>query len=492
MSGAPLFAVGRLIGVVTEHAARQGPGTLTATPLTALEPYPGEPHWGLGVPNAAAWWTRLGCGSTGGTGLEMLPAVRKRSPPDYLATVQAIHQRVPTLLGRARELDEITRFSTGQDGYLWLVGAVRAGKTALLAEAVTTTLAATGEVNTVSYFLSNREADASGVGFLRAVIPQLAYLIEDEPSGTDQHVFRNLWARAAERAAQRGQHLLLVVDGLDEDTRPARSSSVAALLPEQAGNHVHVLVTSCPDSDLLADLPLTHPLTRLTPIELTPYPQSPAVANRAADAGAGPPSARCQKRVLIVDDKVADHLAALLGECSCTVVHSLKEFTTYEARLSEFDLALVDVHLTDSYMDHQGLEIVNRIVSAETDVLVLGMTMKPINGATRAWQRKHDLAELIQKSGDDETADFTSVLQEVRAALAAGPRAQLTQLLEDFHKVIEEARTKLLAAGRESELQQLKIHARRIFDLQVDGSLADVRGAVRDFRLRWEVQFPLG
>ena len=150
------------------------------------------------------------------------------------------------------------------------------------------------------------------------------------------------------------------------------------------------------------------------------------------------------------------------------------------------------MHLTDSYMDHQGLEIVNRIVSAETDVLVLGMTMKPINGATRAWQRKHDLAELIQKSGDDETADFTSVLQEVRAALAAGPRAQLTQLLEDFHKVIEEARTKLLAAGRESELQQLKIHARRIFDLQVDGSLADVRGAVRDFRLRWEVQFPLG
>ena len=37
--------------------------------------------------------------------------------------------------------------------------------------------------------------------------------------------------------------------------------------------------------------------------------------------------------MLIVDDKVADHLADLLGECSCEVVHSLKEFTTYEARL---------------------------------------------------------------------------------------------------------------------------------------------------------------
>ena len=494
MSGAPLFATGHLIGVVTEHAARQGSGTITATPLTALEPYPCEPHGGPGVPNATAWWIRLG-GRADAAGLETLPPVGKR-PPDYLATVQAIHQRVPTLLGRTRELDQITAFSTSRDGYLWLVGGARAGKTALVAEAITTTLAATGQVDTVSYFLSRRAADASGADFLRAVIPQLAYLVEDEPSGTDQHVFRNLWALAAERTAERGRHLLLAVDGLDEDIRPAGSPSVAALLPEQAGNHVHVLVTSGPGGDLLADLPPAHPLTGLTPIELTPYLPVSATSQDAAsqDLGdlAGPSSARRQKRVLVVDDKVADHLADLLGECDCTPVHNLKEFKPYEAQLNEFDLVLVDVHLTDSYMDHQGLEIVNRIVSAETDVLVLGITMKPINGATRAWQRKHDLAELIQKSGDDETADFTSVLQEVRAALAAGPRAQLTQLLEDFHKVIEGARTKLLAAGQESELHQLKLHARRIFDLQVDGSLADVRGAIRDFRRRWDVQFPLG
>lgn len=492
MSGAPLFAVGRLIGAVTEHAARQGPGTITVTPLTALEPDPGEPNWGPGVANAAAWWTRLGNGRAYRNGLEVLPAVRKRPPPDYLASVQTVHQRVPTLLGRTRELDEITTFSTSQDSYLWLSGPARSGKTALVAEAVTTTLTATGEVDTVGYFLSRREADASADGFLRAVIPQLAYLLEDEPSIRDQHVFRNLWARAAERAAASGRHLLLAVDGIDADTRPAGMPSVAALLPERVGDHVHVLVTSGPDCDLLADLPPGHPLLGLAPVELTPYPQPDAVGRRVADARAGPPVRR-RKRVLIVDDKVADHLADLLGECSCEVVHSLKEFIPYEDRLDEFDLALVDVHLTDSYTDHQGLEIVNRIVSAETDVLVLGMTMKPINGATRAWQRKHDLAELIQKSGDDETADFTSVVHEVRAALSAGPRAQLTQLLEDFPKVIEEARTKLLAAGQESELQQLRTHVRRISDLQIDGgSLAEVRGAIRDFRRRWNVQFPLG
>jgi hypothetical protein len=491
MSGAPLFALGRLIGAVTEHAARQGPGTITATPLTALEPYPDEPHRGPGVADAEAWWTRLGGGRAGRDGLEVLPAVRKRPSPDYLATVQTIHRRLPTLLGRTRELDEITAFSTGQDGYRWLAGPARSGKTALIAEALTTTLAATGEVDTVGYFLSRREADASADGFLRAVIPQLAYLVGEEPSGTDQHVFRNLWALAAERATESGRHLLLAVDGLDADIRPPGLPSVAALLPEQGGDHVHVLVTTGLDGDLLADLPPAHPLTRLTAVELTPYPQPDAADRRATGARAGPPDQR-QKRVLIVDDKVGGHLADLLGECSCEVVRSLREFVPYEGRLDQFDLALVDVHLTDSYTDHQGLEIVNRIVSAETDVLVLGMTMKPINGATRAWQRKHDLAELIQKSGDDETADFTSVVHEVRAALIAGPRAQLTQLLEDFHKVIEEARTKLLAAGQESELQQLKVHTRRIFDLQVDGSLAEVRGAVRDFRHCWNVQFPLG
>jgi Trypsin-like peptidase domain len=504
MSGAPLFAAGRLIGVVTEHASRQGSSTITATPLTALEHDPGRPLWGPGVANAPDWWRQLGVSAeTGAEGLPRLPGARGRPRPHYLATVQAIHQRTPGLFGRDHEFDMLTAFSTGSDGYMWLVGEARAGKTSLLAEAVTTTLAATGKVDIVSYFLSRREADASSFRFLAAVVPQLAYLLEDESSAKDTHAFRHLWSRAAQRASARGLHLLLVVDALDDDTRPVGSPSVAALLPERAGNNVHVLVATRPDYDPLADLPPEHPLTRTTPIILEPYLEvgdldsTELHARRRPDAlelrdRPAVPSAQREKRVLIVDDRVADHLAQLLWECSCTVVHNLPEFTKYESRLEECDLALVDVHLTDSYLDHQGLEIVNRIVNAETDVLVLGMTMKPITGATRAWQRKHDLAELIQKSGDDETADFTSVIHEVRAALAAGPRGQLTQLLEDFHKVIEEARTKLLAKGRDSDLPLLKVEVGRIFDLQVDGSLAEVRGAIRDFRVRWNVQFPLG
>jgi tetratricopeptide (TPR) repeat protein len=60
MSGAPVLADGLLLGVVTVHAPRAGPSSITAVPVTALEPDPGHPGWGPGVEDPAAWWSRLG------------------------------------------------------------------------------------------------------------------------------------------------------------------------------------------------------------------------------------------------------------------------------------------------------------------------------------------------------------------------------------------------------------------------------------------------
>ena len=60
MSGGPLIADGRLLGVVTEYAPREGPSAITVTPVTALEPDAAHPHWGAGVGDPAAWWSRLG------------------------------------------------------------------------------------------------------------------------------------------------------------------------------------------------------------------------------------------------------------------------------------------------------------------------------------------------------------------------------------------------------------------------------------------------
>src|SRR5215472_13956909 len=60
MSGAPLLAGGLLLGVVSEHAPREGPSAITAIPLTALEADPAHPGWGSGVTDPAAWWALLG------------------------------------------------------------------------------------------------------------------------------------------------------------------------------------------------------------------------------------------------------------------------------------------------------------------------------------------------------------------------------------------------------------------------------------------------
>ena len=108
-----------------------------------------------------------------------------------------IRKRTGMLTGRQDELAGIASFTAGDEGYRWLVGEAWAGKTALLAEAVTTQ---PGDVDVVCYFLSRREADADSSRFLAAVVPQLASLLDEDPPAADSHQFRALSQMAAERA----------------------------------------------------------------------------------------------------------------------------------------------------------------------------------------------------------------------------------------------------------------------------------------------------
>jgi hypothetical protein len=271
MSGAPVIAGGYLLGVVTEHAPREGPSTITAVPLTALQADAGHEHWGPGVPDPAMWWSRLGV--AGIDDLHRLPARQlPRQPPAYRATLQefgrTLHQRMPQLLGRDRELADITAFATGSDGYRWLVGGAFTGKTALLYEAATVSLPE--EVDVVCYFLSRRASDASGDRFIAAVIPQLAYLCEVADPELNRDQFNALWRQAVSLTTRRGRHLLLVVDGLDEDLRSPHSPSVASLLPTIVGPHAHVLVSSRPRPDIPEDVPDGHPL-KVERLALSPF-----------------------------------------------------------------------------------------------------------------------------------------------------------------------------------------------------------------------------
>ena len=263
MSGAPVVASGYLLGVVSEHAPREG-STITAVPLTALELDPAHPEWGPGVDNPDAWWARLGVADI--RALRMLPPRIERRQPAYLDTLrefgQTLHARMPQLLGRERELAELAVFATGPAGYRWLVGGAFAGKTALLFEAVTAGLPA--EVDVVCYFLSRRASDADSSRFLTAVVPQLASLCEIDRPTADRDQFNALWRQATERAVETGRPLLLVVDGLDEDVHPQGSPSVASLLPTRVDGVAHVLVSSRPHPELPGDVVQEHPLWQKT------------------------------------------------------------------------------------------------------------------------------------------------------------------------------------------------------------------------------------
>jgi WD40 repeat protein len=282
MSGAPVVAAGCLFGVVTEHAPREGPSAVAAVPLTTLQADSAHERWGQGVVNPEAWWSRLGVDGIGD--LQLLPVPPPPRPePAYRATLRefgrALHQRMPQLLGRERELEDIAAFATGPRGYRWLVGGAFAGKSALLYEAVTVGLP--DKVDVASYFLSRRASDASSDRFLAAVVPQLAYLCDLDPPAANVDQYRALWAQAVARAAQTGRHLLLVVDGLDEDLHPSGSSSVAGLLPILADAHAHVLVTSRPRPELPGDVPDGHPLRQAHATDLDPFKDAPKLAELA-------------------------------------------------------------------------------------------------------------------------------------------------------------------------------------------------------------------
>jgi WD40 repeat protein len=192
----------------------------------------------------------------------------EREEPAYWATVRVIRQRAGALNERRRDLAGIAGFATGTGKYRWLAGEVWAGKTTLLAEAA---LQLRGNVDVIAYFASRREGDADSSRFLAAAVPQLAWLIQEAPPAPLREEFRALWRRVTERAAAKGRHVLLVVDGLDEDLHPPGLPSIAAELPAAAGAHAHVLVSGRSGYQLPADVPPGHPLAFTDPQEVAPF-----------------------------------------------------------------------------------------------------------------------------------------------------------------------------------------------------------------------------
>lgn len=191
------------------------------------------------------------------------PAARSR----YREQVRQIAP--PELVGRERELAELAEFCLAPDdagSYRWWRAPKWAGKSALLSWFV---LHPPPGVRVVSFFVTGRLAGQDHRGaFVDVVLEQLAELLAEPlpallPEATREAHLVGMLAEAAELCRSRGERLVLVVDGLDEDRgadAPTGAHSIAALLPANPAAGMRVVVSGRPNPPPPADLSLHHPL----------------------------------------------------------------------------------------------------------------------------------------------------------------------------------------------------------------------------------------
>ena len=132
-------------------------------------------------------------------------------------------------------------------------------------------------VDVVSFFVTARLAGQSDSDACTdALIEQLAALVGESPAGlltagARRGTMLQLLEDAAGRGREAGRRLLLVIDGLDEDsgtaTGPGRAS-IAALLPRRPPPEVRVLVASRPHPPIPDDVAGDHPLRTISPRQL--------------------------------------------------------------------------------------------------------------------------------------------------------------------------------------------------------------------------------
>ncbi|MEO6084662.1 MAG: hypothetical protein ABIQ18_16295 [Umezawaea sp.] len=187
------------------------------------------------------------------------------------------------------------------------------------------------------------------------------------------------------------------------------------------------------------------------------------------------------RRILIVDDQVGDLLASRLGAQRCEVAHDFKEYEQLVPRLDDFDLAVVDLHLTQSYADATGDAIVRQINSLATGLPVVMITLRPPeNRSVPEWIRSLGLVDVIFKAGDEPEADMAFVAQRVDDLLREGPvERACDQLMQRVQKLRRKARERLRPGLSEAEygnaIERMERDADRIGRLASANRLADAR-----------------
>ena len=199
MSGAAVWAAGRIVAVVTEHHPSEGTGRLTARRIDRA--YEQLSAHDLGRLVELLGLARIASELRDVVTAEQGQLVRSA----YLAQVCDIAP--DSLIGRETELADWTVFCAGADTYAWWQAGPWAGKTALASWFVTHPPSG---VDVVSFFITGRlYSQADSDAFLDSVIEQLNALYPAEGglpgvAGPRKGVWLNLLALAAAQARGTG------------------------------------------------------------------------------------------------------------------------------------------------------------------------------------------------------------------------------------------------------------------------------------------------
>jgi hypothetical protein len=256
MSGAAVWASNRLIGVVGQHHPREGLATLTVCPVEQL----------FGWASAAeleAWRTALPRQLTTARDLWLAtpPSVRKIETGRARLAAEALTPRV--LIGRGAELAILEEFAASDLRWRWLQGSAFAGKTALLAWF---TLHPPDNVDIAACFLWRTAGDNTAGYAMNVLTRQLALLADRSGYSPPQfqselaNDLADLLEEASRASHERGNRLIVLIDGLDEYDPAATGLELRDWLPgiRTLPNKAKLLVASRAGADI--HLPKGHPL----------------------------------------------------------------------------------------------------------------------------------------------------------------------------------------------------------------------------------------
>ncbi|GGT61140.1 hypothetical protein [Streptomyces purpureus] len=245
-------------------------------------------------------------------------------PPVRSAYAEQVRRIAPPeLIGRERELAELAAFCLAGSGpsYAWWRAGAWAGKTALMAWFA---LHPPKGVRVVPFFITARLGMQNDVvAYVDVVLEQLAEIVGEglpallTAATREAHLLR-LYGEAAEACARRGERLVLLVDGLDEDrgvTTGPDAHSIASLLPTA----LRTIVAGRLNPPLPGDVPHDHPLRAPDTVRaLEPSPHARAIRAEAE---------RELKRLLGAGGLAYDLLALLAAAGGGLTADDLAELT---------------------------------------------------------------------------------------------------------------------------------------------------------------------